>query len=233
MLAFRKLLTVLPSCVLTLFATPVLPAKAADAKQDHPLGGNTGGTPALSPTGGIQYRAPLDEPRKSEKPVVKKATPGKKAASVDKPTLPSSSRGEFPVKGAYSLGSDDARFNARRPGHSHQGQDITASEGTPVVSPRDGTVTWRRYQADGAGHYLVIEDEDSALNRSYVFMHLQIGSIQVKSGDTVSAGEQIANVGSTGRASGPHLHFEIWEGQWQTPGSFPIDPLPQLKQWER
>ena len=43
--------------------------------------------------------------------------------------------GIFPVQGAYSFGGPDSRFGAAREGHAHQGQDIAAAEGTPVVSP--------------------------------------------------------------------------------------------------
>jgi murein DD-endopeptidase MepM/ murein hydrolase activator NlpD len=62
-------------------------------------------------------------------------------------------------------------------------------------------------------------------------MHLRTGSIRVKPGDTVSTGEQIAEVGSTGESTGPHLHFEIWKGAWAMGGE-PIDPLPFLRRWE-
>ena len=57
--------------------------------------------------------------------------------------------GVFPVQGAYSFGGADSRFGAVREGHSHQGQDIAADAGTPIVAPRAGTIFWRAYQADG------------------------------------------------------------------------------------
>jgi murein DD-endopeptidase MepM/ murein hydrolase activator NlpD len=136
--------------------------------------------------------------------------------------------GIFPVQGAYTLGGDGARFGAPRRGHSHQGQDIIAAEGTPVVSPRAGFVTWRAYQAEGAGHYVVVRADDA---RDYVFMHLQDGSIAVEKGQGVAAGEPIGAVGATGRADGAHLHFEIWPHGWFADGSEPIDPLPDLLAW--
>src|SRR4051794_19377072 len=88
------------------------------------------------------------------------------------PVVPTSS-GNFPVQGQWSFGGDDARFGAKRNGHTHQGQDIIAAEGTPIVSPVPGTVYWRAVQAAGAGHYLVVRGDDGS---DYVFMHLVAGS---------------------------------------------------------
>jgi murein DD-endopeptidase MepM/ murein hydrolase activator NlpD len=138
------------------------------------------------------------------------------------------SSGVFPVQGTYTLGGNDAKFGAGRTGHSHQGQDILAASGTPVVSPRAGFVHWRAFQRDGAGHYVVVRGDDG---RDYVFMHLLDGSVAVQKGQAVTAGQQLGAVGSTGRSSGPHLHFEIWPDGWYAEGSKPIDPLPDLLAW--
>jgi murein DD-endopeptidase MepM/ murein hydrolase activator NlpD len=141
------------------------------------------------------------------------------------------STGVFPIQGAYSFGGPDMRFGAVREGHSHQGQDIAADAGTPVVAPRAGFVSWRAYQADGAGYYLVLSGDDE---RDYVFMHLQAGSVIVEKGQGVAAGERLASVGASGHADGPHLHFEIWpDGWYSSKQSKPIDPLPDLLAWAR
>jgi len=132
--------------------------------------------------------------------------------------------GVFPVQGPYSFGGADMRFGAPRDGHTHQGQDIAAAEGTPVVAPVAATVKVVAYQAAGAGNYVVLSGD-------YVFMHLQDGSTLVKEGDAVAAGQRIAAVGDTGESEGPHLHFEIWPDGWWTKGSQPVDPLPQLQAW--
>jgi murein DD-endopeptidase MepM/ murein hydrolase activator NlpD len=137
--------------------------------------------------------------------------------------------GSFPVQGAYSFGGAGARFGAGRAGHTHQGQDIIAAEGTPVVTPVAGIVFWRAYQAGGAGYYVVIRGDDGS---DYAFMHFQEGSTAVAKGQRVAAGQRIASVGNTGDSHGAHLHFEIWpDGWYATAASKPIDPLPQLLVW--
>ncbi|MDO8210088.1 M23 family metallopeptidase [Conexibacter sp. CPCC 206217] len=137
--------------------------------------------------------------------------------------------GRFPVQGAYSFGGRDARFGVGRPGHVHQGQDVPAASGTPIVAPVAGTIIWKANQPGGAGIYLVLRA--SSDGRDYVFMHLKRGSVLVAPDQAVTAGQQLAEVGATGIASGPHLHFEIWIGGWQARGGAPIDPLPQLERW--
>jgi murein DD-endopeptidase MepM/ murein hydrolase activator NlpD len=137
--------------------------------------------------------------------------------------------GVFPVQGPYSFGGPASRFGAVRDGHMHQGQDIAAAAGTPVVAPRAGVIVWRAYQAAGAGNYLVLHGDDA---RDYVFMHLQTGSVLVEKEQQVGGGQQLAAVGSTGHSDGPHLHFEIWpDGWYASKTSQPIDPLPDLLAW--
>jgi murein DD-endopeptidase MepM/ murein hydrolase activator NlpD len=132
----------------------------------------------------------------------------------------------FPVQAPYTFGDP---FGVVRPGHVHQGQDIAAAAGTPVVAPLAGTVLTTAYQASGAGYYVVLHGADA---RDYVFMHFLAGSTAVVKGQAVSAGQRLGLVGATGDATGPHLHFEIWPHGWYaSPASQPIDPLPQLKLW--
>ncbi|MEX0992725.1 MAG: M23 family metallopeptidase [Solirubrobacterales bacterium] len=136
----------------------------------------------------------------------------------------------FPVAGPHGYGGDGARFGAGREGHVHQGQDLPATEGTPVVAPRAATIAARGYDPAGAGNYLVLDARGEDFD--YVFMHLQSEGLRVGKGDRVTTGERIANVGSTGHSTGPHLHFEIWRGPWFAGGKA-IDPLPALRAWDR
>ena len=138
--------------------------------------------------------------------------------------------GVFPVAGPHTYGSEGARFGAGRPGHTHEGQDVVAAEGTPVVAPLAGTVRFVDDQPSAAGWYVVLAGDDG---RTFFFAHLVAGSITVAPGARVAAGQQLGQVGSTGSASGPHLHFEIWQGGWRDVGGAPIDPLPQLLAWDR
>jgi murein DD-endopeptidase MepM/ murein hydrolase activator NlpD len=134
----------------------------------------------------------------------------------------------FPVRGPHSYGGSDARYGAPRAGHQHEGQDVAAGRGTPVAAARGGRVYYKSYQAGGAGHYVVISGTD---NRDYVYMHLA-GPASVNQGQFVRTGQQIANVGSTGESSGPHLHFEMWTQHWRH-GGHSFDPRPYLDRWDR
>lgn len=135
----------------------------------------------------------------------------------------------FPLDGPFTYSGPDGQFGAGRPGHVHQGEDLLAPEGTPVVAPRGGVVTHVAYQAGGAGYYVVLRAEGE--NASYVFMHLREGTVRVAEGQRVATGERLGDVGQTGAASGPHLHFELWQGEWYGGGSA-VDPLPELRRWD-
>ena len=136
----------------------------------------------------------------------------------------------FPLRGDFSYGGPDNRFGAQRNGHIHQGQDLLAAEGIPVVAPRDGTVEYVQYQEGGAGWYVVLRGDGT--DYDYAFMHLQEGSIPVVKGEHVDQGQRLGSVGHTGDAQGNHLHFEIWQGPWFD-GGHAIDPLPFLQQWQQ
>jgi murein DD-endopeptidase MepM/ murein hydrolase activator NlpD len=102
----------------------------------------------------------------------------------------------------------------------HNGVDVAAPEGTPVQAMRSGTVVTAG-QMTGYGNAVIIEH-----SRSVRTIYGHLSRIAVKQGDHVKAREVIGNVGHTGNATGPHLHFEIWrQGQPEDPvnmlGGFP------------
>lgn len=143
-------------------------------------------------------------------------------------TAPAPDGGVFPVQGPHSYGDG---LGADREDHRHQGVDLPAAEGTPVVAPLPGTITSVDFQKDGAGHYVVETLPDG---RAFFFAHCKAKSIVVAVGMAVTAGTHLCGVGSTGASSGPHLHFEVWENGWRVDKrSKPIDPLPLLRSWDR
>jgi murein DD-endopeptidase MepM/ murein hydrolase activator NlpD len=178
--------------------------------------------------GGAHVGAPLPAARtKKATKRARRRRGGRRRSASPPPVIPAGAH-VFPVAGPYGFGDEDARFGAPRAGHTHQGQDVTAARGTPVVAPYAGVVTWVRYQRGGAGHYLVLRADDEY---DYVFMHLRRGSVLVAAGQRVVAGEQLGQVGNSGRSFGAHLHFEVWAGGWFEKGGEPVDPLPFLQDW--
>lgn len=131
----------------------------------------------------------------------------------------------FPVLGPHTYGDS---IGAPRSGHTHQGQDIFADCGAPIVAAIGGRVQYTGYQAGGAGHYAVIDGRDQF---DYVYMHLAPG-VKVGTGQTVRTGDPIGANGQTGNASGCHLHFEIWdEPGWYEGGDF-INPTAKMRYWD-
>lgn len=134
----------------------------------------------------------------------------------------------FPILGAHDFGGAGGRFGAGRAGHTHEGQDVMAECGTPLVAARGGRVQYAGYQS-AAGNYLVIDGKGTGYDMGY--MHLLEPS-PLQEGETVRTGEPIGVVGQTGDATACHLHFEIWTAPGWYEGGSPIDPLSFLKQWD-
>ncbi len=86
----------------------------------------------------------------------------------------------------------------------HNGIDLACATGTPIYATRAGKVTRTSYQAGGAGNYVSINHLDGF---SSIYMHMT--HYVVSAGQTVSQGQLIGYVGSTGISTGPHLHFGI------------------------
>ena len=109
----------------------------------------------------------------------------------------------FPIQGAHEFGDGAAAFGG---GRGHQGHDVFAACGTPIVAARGGKVEFKQYHSR-AGYYLVIDGARTGTD--FVYMHLREAAL-VGKGDKVKTGQLIGFVGDTGRASGCHLHFEEW-----------------------
>jgi murein DD-endopeptidase MepM/ murein hydrolase activator NlpD len=106
-------------------------------------------------------------------------------------------------------GSLDSSFGVRRNPfggssyESHEGQDIEALTGTPVIAAASGTVTIAGVQ-NGYGNVVYI-DHGNGLSTRYG----HLSHIDVSVGQTIRQGELLGLVGSTGRSTGPHLHYEV------------------------
>jgi lipoprotein NlpD len=104
-----------------------------------------------------------------------------------------------------------------RGARSHEGIDLPAPTGTPVVAAADGEVVYAGNGIRGYGNLVVLQHEGDLLT---VYAHNS--ELFVTAGQGVRAGDRIAAVGQTGHATGPHLHFEVRQGQ------IPRDPMPYL-----
>jgi murein DD-endopeptidase MepM/ murein hydrolase activator NlpD len=135
----------------------------------------------------------------------------------------------FPVLGVHDFGSTAAAFGAGRSGHTHQGQDVMAECGLPLVAARGGRVQYSGYQG-AAGNYVVIDGKGTSLD--FMYAHLELPS-PLQAGDQVRTGQPIGIVGETGNAQGCHLHFEIWTAPGWYEGGSPVDPLSYLQRWDR
>lgn len=103
-----------------------------------------------------------------------------------------------PISGVYG----SQRILNGKPRRPHMGVDVARPTGTTVVAPADGVVVFARSGLFFSGGTLII-DHGLRMNTSY----LHLSRLLVKEGDTVRQGQPIAEVGSTGRATGPHLHW--------------------------
>jgi murein DD-endopeptidase MepM/ murein hydrolase activator NlpD len=134
----------------------------------------------------------------------------------------------FPVLGKHDYGQSGARFGAGRSGHTHQGHDVMAACGVPLVAARGGRVQYSGWDG-AAGNYIVIDGKGTPYDTAYMHM---VEPSPLKEGDLVRTGQPIGLVGTTGSSSACHLHFEIWTSPGWYEGGSPIDPLPYLKLWD-
>ena len=126
------------------------------------------------------------------------------------------------VSGSYAKPTSGRTSSCygRRWGALHGGVDIAASIGTPIYAATSGVVR-RAGTATGFGLAVYILGDDG-----YVTVYGHVNRYFVSTGERVSAGEEIAEVGNRGQSTGPHLHFEVHPGGVMYGGA--IDPVPWL-----
>ena len=125
----------------------------------------------------------------------------------------------FPVPAKHTYGDG---YGA---GRGHEGQDIFARCGKPLIAARAGKIKYRGYDG-GAGNYVVINGKGTP--RDYMYAHLRRRA-PVRVGERIAIGDRIGKVGQSGNASGCHLHFELWRGDWNGRP----DVTRKLKKWDK
>lgn len=131
------------------------------------------------------------------------------------PSIPPSGNGTLsnPCPSAYISSEFGGRASPGGIGSTnHKGRDYAAGAGNPIYAAAGGTVTTVAYNG-ARGNYVVINHGNGL---STLYQHCSATYVSV--GQSVSVGQNIAAVGSTGASTGPHLHFEVWVG------GVPVDP---------
>ncbi|POZ58004.1 Peptidoglycan DL-endopeptidase CwlO [Lysinibacillus sphaericus] len=104
----------------------------------------------------------------------------------------------------------------------HYGVDLANKTGTPIWAAADGVVS---YAAPLSSYGNVVILTHSIDGQIYTTVYAHLSAFNVSVGDVVNQGQQIAAMGSTGRSTGPHLHFEIHIGSWQGQAVGSVNPL--------
>jgi murein DD-endopeptidase MepM/ murein hydrolase activator NlpD len=133
---------------------------------------------------------------------------------LDRTQTPSS----MPLANTYISAPFGNRIDPITGGHEfHKGLDLDGKTGDPIHAAADGIVVRADFDAGGYGNVIDIDH-----GNGYATRYGHCSKLLVKVGDLVHAGDVIANVGSTGHATGPHLHFEVWIN------GAPVNPQPYL-----
>jgi len=129
----------------------------------------------------------------------------------------------FPVRGTVEFTDTFGAYRADVKGHRHEGNDIFAKMGTPIVAVLAGTIEYSTYGIGGNNARLT-----DAAGDYFYYAHMERFAAGLATGDHVARGQVIGYVGETGDAAGtsPHCHFEIHPG-----GGAAIDPYPYLQAW--
>ena len=122
---------------------------------------------------------------------------------------PSASGWIWPTRGVFTSGY------GWRWGRMHKGIDIANNVGTTVVAAKAGRVAFSGWHDGGYGYLVTIQHEDGSRS-----LYAHNSQLLVREGEEVAQGQAISQMGSTGRSTGPHLHFEI-----HPPESGAVNPL--------
>jgi murein DD-endopeptidase MepM/ murein hydrolase activator NlpD len=176
-------------------------AARAEAAQRVGRSGRDTATPA-APTASASPTASLSGPTPAASPSRTTSQPRPPAAWV------------HPMPGAEVTSCFGPRW-----GRLHAGIDLALPANTPVRSVGAGTVESAGWIQSGYGISVLIDH-----GNGYLTHYGHLNRATVAAGETVTAGELIGEEGSTGHSTGPHLHFEVHQGQWNQ-----IDPAPWMQ----
>lgn len=133
---------------------------------------------------------------------------------------------------AYPTVEEETTFTSgygMRGGEMHKGVDLAGELGTPIYAFADGEVIAAADQGVGGfGGWVVMSHEIEGREMSTVYGHQDPGGVSVEVGQTVKAGDEISRIGNSGGSTGPHLHFEIYEGN-RLEGGQDLDPAPWVE----
>ena len=134
---------------------------------------------------------------------------------VERSAVPSRS----PVASSYITSGYGTRADPFRGGRAfHRGIDFRARHGDPVMAVADGVVSYSGWRA-GYGNVVEVDHGNGYVTR---YAHNTRNTVRV--GDLVRSGQEVAKAGSTGRSTGTHVHFEVWEnGRVLNPRQFLAD----------
>ena len=116
--------------------------------------------------------------------------------------------------------------------HGHNGVDLPTSQGTPILAPWDGIVSVIG-KDDTSGNYIKLSHDPSSSQGVKETAYCHLYDVEVYEGEIVKAGTVIGQVGSTGRSTGPHLHFIVRTPDGSIVGGThhrDVDPLPYLEE---
>jgi murein DD-endopeptidase MepM/ murein hydrolase activator NlpD len=172
-----------------------------------------------------------DQPLPPKAPVKSAAKPAKVAAepkAAAKPEARAESKTDVASTETTASASQDFRWPARGrvisgygskgPSGTNDGINIAVPEGTPVKAAEGGTVAYAGEEIKGYGKMVLIRHPNG-----YVSAYAHNGDLNVKRGDVVKRGQQIAKSGQSGNVTSPQLHFELRKG------SDPVDPSKYLE----
>jgi len=138
------------------------------------------------------------------------------AAAATPNPAPAAAKSNAPLRWPVAAPRLTSAFGTRW-GKNHEGIDMAAPIGTPVLAAAAGDVIYAGDHVRGYGNMVVVKHSDNLVT---VYAHNSL--MLVHTGDRVTVGQEIARVGDTGRSTAPHLHFEVRRGE------VPQDPMPFL-----